>query len=50
MTNKNTSDNSLKYKWYLQEVYNGEISYSIDVDTIPNDSDINGISNNVLSL
>jgi len=47
---KNKSDNSLKYKWYLQEVYNGEISYSIDVDTIPNDSDINGISNNEVEI
>jgi hypothetical protein len=42
---KNKTDNSLKYKWYLQEVYNGEISYSIDVDTISNESNIVGISN-----
>ena len=47
---KNKSDNTLKYKWYLQEVYNGEISYSIDVDTIPNESDINGISNNEVEI
>ena len=47
---KNKDDNTLKYKWYLQEVYNGEISYSIDVDTIPNDSDIVGIQNNEVEV
>ena len=35
---------------YLQEVYNGEISFSVDVDTIPNSSDIVGISNDILEI
>jgi hypothetical protein len=47
---KNKTDNSLKYKWYLQEVYNGEISYSIDVDTIPTGSDIVGITNTEVEI
>ena len=47
---KTKNDNSMEEKWYLQEVYNSEISYSIDVDTIPNDSDILGISNELLEI
>jgi hypothetical protein len=47
---KNKDDNSLDKKWYLQRVYNGEISYSIDVDTVPNSSNINGIENNEVEV
>ena len=38
---KNKSDNTLKYKWYLQGVYNGEISYNRRYYS--NESNINGI-------
>jgi hypothetical protein len=47
---KTKDDNSMEKKWYLREVYNGEISYSIDVDTIPNTSEITGISNEILEI
>ena len=47
---KTKNDNSMEQQWYLQEVYNGEVSYSIDVDTVPNESDIAGISNELLEI
>jgi hypothetical protein len=47
---KTKDDNQLEKKWYLQEVYNGEVSFSVDVDTIPNASDIVGISNDILEI
>ena len=47
---KNKNDNSLDKKWYLQRVYNGEISYSVDVDTVPNLSSIDGIENTEVEI
>jgi hypothetical protein len=42
---KNKSDTEFEKKWYLKKVHNGEESFSIDVDTIPNESNIEGIEN-----
>ena len=47
---KNKSDDIFDKKWYLEPVHNGEISYSVDVNIVPTDSNIEGIENKELEV